>query len=103
MPTAPLFLLLCCGCIEVFKRGSGVNAALKILTVFFVGGASKCAALISCQKVDAGGWALQDDMTFLRYLPDLGCRREIMVPPEVAAVFWPCAVCYAILILKDGD
>lgn len=24
MPTAPLLLLLCCGCVEVFKRGSGL-------------------------------------------------------------------------------
>lgn len=95
-PVAPLLLLLCCVCVEVWKPGSGVNAALKILTLFFVGGASTCAALISCQRVDAGGYALQDH--FLRHLPDLGCSHNSMVPSEVAAVFWPCAVCYAILI-----
>eukprot|EP00435_Cladocopium_sp_Y103_P059189 s57_g21.t1 len=96
MPVAPLLLLLCCVCVEVCKPGSGVNAALKILTLFFVGGASKCAALISCQRVDAGGYPLRDH--FLRHLPDLDCSHNSMVPPEVAAVFWPCAVCYAILI-----
>ncbi|CAK9066743.1 unnamed protein product [Durusdinium trenchii] len=97
-PAVPLLLLLGCGCLEVWKRGSGVNAALKILTLFFVGGASKCAALITCQRVDAGGWALQSNMTVLRHLPDIDCYQDSMVPPDVAGVFWPCAVGYAILI-----
>ena len=39
---------------EIALQLPGVNAALKILTIFFVGGASKCANLISCQQVDAG-------------------------------------------------
>eukprot|EP00434_Breviolum_minutum_P025627 symbB.v1.2.022644.t1/scaffold2018.1/size92264/4 len=97
-PAMPLVLLLCCVGIEVGRRGSGVNAALKILTIFFVGGASKCANLVSCQQVDAGGWHLQGDMPFLRYLPDVPCDPNSMVSEEIAPVFWPCAVCYGVLI-----
>jgi len=97
-PSMPLVLLLCCVGIEVGRRGSGVNAALKILTIFFVGGASKCANLISCQQVDAGGWPLQTNMPFLRYLPDVNCDPKSMVSEEVRPVFWPCAVCYGVLI-----
>eukprot|EP00434_Breviolum_minutum_P025625 symbB.v1.2.022642.t1/scaffold2018.1/size92264/2 len=97
-PAMPLVLLLCCVGIEVGRRGSGVNAALKILTIFFVGGASKCANLVSCQQVDAGGRPLQAHMPFLRYLPDVSCNPKSMVSEEVAPVFWPCAVCYGVLI-----
>eukprot|EP00434_Breviolum_minutum_P025626 symbB.v1.2.022643.t1/scaffold2018.1/size92264/3 len=97
-PAMPLVLLLCCVGIEVGRRGSGVNAALKILTIFFVGGASKCANLVSCQQVDAGGWPLQTNMPFLRYLPDVSCNPKSMVSEEVRPVFWPCAVCYCVLI-----
>eukprot|EP00913_Durusdinium_trenchii_P034103 g31919.t1 len=96
-PAVPLLLLLGCGPLEFGL--AGVNAALKILTLFFVGGASKCAALITCQRVDAGGWALQSNMTVLRHLPDIDCYQDSMVPPDVAGVFWPCAVGYAILML----
>ncbi|CAE7240212.1 SIK1 [Symbiodinium sp. CCMP2456] len=98
-PMLPLLLLFCCLGLEFFNAGAGVNAALKILTLFFIGGASKCFSLQSCQRFDAGGEKLADEFAFLRQLPDLRCNFE--ASPElhtVVAVFWPCAICYSILI-----
>ena len=39
--------------------GVGVDLALKVLLLFFVGGAASCEKLLRCQEVDAGwgpGW-----------------------------------------------
>lgn len=96
-PVVPLLLLLCCVILELFRRGAGVHAGLKILTVFFIGGASTCMALRSCQRFDAGGEKLED-FAFLRQLPDLPCDADWPEHHWVFAVFWPCAVCYGILI-----
>ncbi|CAK9091051.1 unnamed protein product [Durusdinium trenchii] len=102
-PVLPLILLLCCLGMEYFSPGSGVNAALKVLTVFFIGGASKCSALRSCQLFDAGGVKLEQ-FAFLRQLPDIWCDQNLPwseSSPEqklVSSVFWPCAICYGILI-----
>ena len=38
------------------KDGRGVSLALKVLSVFFIGGASSCAKLLQCQTVDGGSW-----------------------------------------------
>ena len=35
-------------------QGRGVDWALKVLLLFFVGGAASCEKLLRCQKVDAG-------------------------------------------------
>ncbi|CAE7867432.1 ERECTA [Symbiodinium necroappetens] len=102
-PVLPLALLLCSSGLEVFRRGAGVSAALKVLPIFFIGGASKCFALRSCQRFDAGGEQLEN-FAFLRQLPDLRCEQDVAwadSSPEqklVSSVFWPCAICYGILI-----
>jgi len=96
-PVIPLLMLLCCVGLECFKRGSGVNVALKVLAVFFIGGASACMALRSCQHRDAGGEQL-GDLAFLRQLPDLDCNDETTEAQLVSAVFRPCAACYGVLI-----
>ncbi|CAE7870227.1 GSO1, partial [Symbiodinium necroappetens] len=98
-PVLPLALLLCSSGIEVFRRGAGVSAALKVLPIFFIGGASKCFALRSCQLFDAGGEPLEN-FAFLRQLPDLRCDQDVAWADSspVSSVFWPCAICYGILI-----
>ncbi|CAE7748474.1 GSO1 [Symbiodinium necroappetens] len=98
-PMLPLLLLFCCLGLEFFNAGAGVNAALKILTLFFIGGASKCFSLQSCQRFDAGqALVTRHDGRAEFYLPHPFFSSGLIRSHSVVAVFWPCAICYSILI-----
>jgi Leucine-rich repeat (LRR) protein len=57
-PVFPLLVLVCCLILEVVNRGAGIAGALQALTLLYVGGASSCADLLSCQDVDGAGETL---------------------------------------------
>ncbi|CAJ1441070.1 unnamed protein product, partial [Effrenium voratum] len=71
-PLAPLALLALCGLVELFSRSSGISLAIKALTLFFIGGATSCAQLLSCQDTDGGG-NLLGEHAFRLAMPELKC------------------------------
>eukprot|EP00435_Cladocopium_sp_Y103_P027397 s2091_g6.t1 len=93
-PIVPLLFLLACGVLESSNHGSGISKVLLILSIFFVGGASSCAKLISCKLYDAGGDSL-GDFAFQELMPSRKCSD---LAPEVKAVFLVTSLCYAILV-----
>lgn len=93
-PIVPLLFLLACGVLETSNHGSGISKALMVLSVFFVGGASSCAKLISCKLYDADGDSL-GDFAFQELMPSRKCSD---LAPEVWGVFSVTSLCYAILV-----
>ncbi|CAJ1385946.1 unnamed protein product, partial [Effrenium voratum] len=93
-PLAPLALLALCGAVEVVARSSGIGLALKVLTLFFVGGAAGCGKLLSCQDLDGGGEPLGAQAAFRVAMPFLLCSE----PSWVDVVGGLCAVAYGVLI-----
>jgi len=92
-PLAPLSLLALCGLVELFSRSSGISLAIKALTLFFIGGATSCAQLLSCQDTDGGG-NLLGEHAFRLAMPELKCSE----PSWVDGVGWLCALAYGVLI-----
>ncbi|CAJ1350965.1 unnamed protein product, partial [Effrenium voratum] len=92
-PLIPLALLALCGAVELFARSSGISLALKALTLFFIGGASGCARLLSCQDTDGGGEPLGGH-AFRTAFPHLKCSD----PSWVDGLGWLCAIAYGGLI-----
>eukprot|EP00438_Fugacium_kawagutii_P021529 Skav233414 [mRNA] locus=scaffold892:179264:181696:+ [translate_table: standard] len=72
-PVAPVVVLLCCLATEICCHGFGIAAALKALTLFYVGGASSASKLLSCQGVDGGKSPLPDGFAFRKAVPHLLC------------------------------
>eukprot|EP00435_Cladocopium_sp_Y103_P043821 s102_g12.t1 len=97
-PLAPLFLLLCCVALEFYRAGLGVSAALKMLTLLFIGGASSTAELLSCQSEDGDGEPLGDEFAFRKSIRDLGCYDRDGVGFWVDVVGYGSTVAYAVLI-----
>ncbi|CAE7535303.1 unnamed protein product, partial [Symbiodinium necroappetens] len=75
----------------------GVRMALRLLPFLFIGGASSCARLLSCQHYDAGDQALGED-AFLTLLPHLTCRDGGWQATVAASVGWISIFGYVIII-----
>jgi len=93
-PIVPLLILLACGLLELLSHGSGIPKVLLVLSIFFVGGASSCAKLVSCKSYDAGGEEL-GDFAFQEMMPSFKCSERAT---EVWGVFLVTCFCYAILV-----
>jgi len=93
-PVLPLIFLILCGFFELVKRGSGISKGLLVLSIFFVGGASSCAKLASCQHYDAGGRSL-GEFAFQELMPSLKCSQRL---PEVDGIYHATFFCYLIPI-----
>ncbi|CAE7392543.1 unnamed protein product [Symbiodinium microadriaticum] len=96
-PLVPLVLLLLCALLETVSRSMGVRMALRLLPFLFIGGASSCARLLSCQHYDAGDQALGED-AFLTLLPHLTCRDGGWQATVAASVGWISIFGYVIII-----
>ncbi|CAE7782430.1 FEA2 [Symbiodinium sp. CCMP2592] len=96
-PCLPLLLLALCGLVEALLRGQGVSLALKVLSVFFIGGASSCAKLLECQRVDGGGSSL-GDFAFRSALPHLRCSDSHEEALWANYIGWGCFASYSLLI-----
>eukprot|EP00439_Symbiodinium_sp_Y106_P025928 s1522_g3.t1 len=96
-PLVPLVLLLLCALLETVSRSMGVRMALRLLPFLFIGGASSCARLLSCQHYDAGDQALGED-AFLTLLPHLACRDGGWQATVAGSVGWISIVGYVIII-----
>ncbi|CAE7857183.1 RLK7 [Symbiodinium microadriaticum] len=96
-PCLPLLLLVFCGLVEALLRGRGVSLALKVLSVFFIGGASSCAKLLQCQRVDGGGSSL-GDFAFRSALPHLRCSDSHEEALWADYIGWGCFASYSLLI-----
>ncbi|CAE7718680.1 SIK1 [Symbiodinium sp. CCMP2456] len=96
-PCMPLLLLGLSGAVEAVARGCGVSMALKALSLFFIGGASSCAKLLHCQRLDGGGEPLQD-RAFRALLPHKLCAESDGEAAWADRVGFACAVAYGILI-----
>lgn len=98
-PLVPLAILLCCLALET-QRGAGINAALKAITLFYIGGCASSADLMSCQGTDGGDDPLPDTFVFRKRMPYLWCFRqpETELKRYVDAVGYFCRFCYGIII-----
>ena len=96
-PMLPLTIFFGCFGLEYQQHGLGINAALRVLTMLFIGGAYKCSALSICQHVDANGEKLHQ-FAFLRNLPQVYCKDQGPEARKVQAIFWLGFFGYAILI-----
>ncbi|CAJ1412437.1 unnamed protein product [Effrenium voratum] len=90
----PLALLALCVAVELAFHSTGISMALRILTLFFVGGAAGCAKLLTCQDVDGGGRALSEELAFRLVMPDVKCSTSSWVD----AVGCLCLLAYGVLI-----
>ena len=97
-PVFPLLVLVCCLILEVVNRGAGIAGALQALTLLYVGGASSCADLLSCQDVDGAGETLPKEFVFRKSIPYILCESSSPVKTVVDAVGYIAAVCYGIVI-----
>ncbi|CAE7344655.1 unnamed protein product [Symbiodinium natans] len=79
------------------SRGRGVDWALKVLLLFFVGGAASCEKLLRCQKVDAGDEPLNEH-SFRVALPHLRCKDQDMESAWALYVGYGSAFAYGIMI-----
>jgi len=97
-PIFPLFVLLCCCVLELKRRGLGIRVALQVITYLYIGGASDSAALLTCQKTDAGGDRLPDNFTFRQVMPSIFCNEKSMWNSFVYVVGYFTAFCYGVVI-----
>jgi len=97
-PVVPLVILLCCVVLELMKPGSGINVGLKALTLFYVGGASSTARLLSCQETDGAGDSLPRQFAFRTLMPYVSCHEESALKRYVDLVAFSCAFFWAIVI-----
>ncbi|CAE7214042.1 MSP1, partial [Symbiodinium pilosum] len=104
-PSLPLLLLILCLLIEVihwsgfacWSRGRGVDWALKVFVLFFIGGAASCEKLLRCQEVDAGGDSLHEH-AFRVALPHLRCKDPSQEATWAIYVGYGSAVAYGVII-----
>eukprot|EP00439_Symbiodinium_sp_Y106_P002533 s7062_g1.t1 len=80
------------------NRTEGVSAALKALTLLFVGGASGAVQLLSCQEYDGEGRQIPEDFAFRPLFPSLRCADHDGLAAWVDAVGWSSGVVYAIVV-----
>ncbi|OLP82939.1 hypothetical protein AK812_SmicGene36364 [Symbiodinium microadriaticum] len=97
-PLFPLVVLAVCTCLELGSRGTGVNAALKALTLLFVGGAAGAVQLLSCQEYDGEGRQIPEEFAFRPLFPSLRCADHGGLAAWVDAVGWSSGVVYAIVV-----
>ncbi|CAJ1391040.1 unnamed protein product [Effrenium voratum] len=95
-PVAPLLLLVCCLALEAYN-GSGMRAALKVLTMLYIGGASAASKLFSCQTTDGDGNLLPEEFAFRKWLPQLRCHNDPL-GPYVYATGMAAAFCYCVVV-----
>ncbi|CAJ1336434.1 unnamed protein product [Effrenium voratum] len=95
-PATPVLLLICCIALEVYNR-SGIRAGLKVLTMFYIGGASAASKLLSCQTTDGEGIPLPNELTFRKSLPHLRCHDDPL-GPYVDATGMVTAFCYGVVV-----
>ncbi|CAJ1391037.1 unnamed protein product [Effrenium voratum] len=95
-PVAPVLLLVSCLAVEVYN-GSGIRAALKVLTMLYIGGASATSKLLSCQRADGAGNLLPTELTFRKSLPHLRCHHDPL-GPYVDATGMATAFCYGVVV-----
>ncbi|CAE7249151.1 FLS2, partial [Symbiodinium sp. CCMP2456] len=100
-PMIPLFLLLCCAVVELFRPSIGVALSLKLLSLLFIGGASSCYRLTACQFVDGEDRNL-DTQAFYTVFPHLKCymgtEEDVKQKGMISTVFWLTAFAYNFLI-----
>ncbi|CAK9090057.1 unnamed protein product [Durusdinium trenchii] len=95
-PVAPVLVVLCCLGMEAIDHGFGIAAALKALTLFYVGGASSTFKLLSCQRVDGERVSLPNEFAFRKWLPHLRCHDPSL--SLVDTMGYVSAFCYGVLV-----
>lgn len=96
-PLLPLLILAACGILEVPYPTKGISAALKVLTLLFIGGASSCANLLSCQYVDGADEPLAEH-AFRLHMPFLRCRDDSWQALWVDVVAYSSSFVYGLFI-----
>ena len=98
-PVLPLLLMMACIFMEKFQKGAGLRAALKVLTLTYIGGAAGCSNLLQCQTFDANGIELPDPFIFRKHLPSIRCYgRDESMKFYVDTVAYATGLFYAIVI-----
>jgi len=96
-PMLPLTVFAICGLVEVPFRTKGIAAALRVLTLLFIGGASSCAKLLTCQYVDGADKPLGEH-SFRLHMPSLQCHDDSSKAFWVDMVAYGCSSVYGIFI-----
>lgn len=97
-----MVMLLFCVAMEFINHGFGIAAALKALTLFYVGGASGASRLLTCQRVGGDQTNLPETLMFRKWLPHLRCydsSLDYLDAIGYASSFFygvgvPCALAY---------
>ena len=99
-PVVPLLVLLGCMVLEAFQRSSGLAVALQAITLLYIGGASSCSDLLSCQSEDGAGEPLPPEFVYRKLLPSIRCNGEDATGMRVYvdAIGYITAFCYGVLI-----
>ena len=103
-PVLPLCLLLCCILVDFVRPSVGVGFALKIISVFFIGGAFSCYQLTACQRVDGVGEFLPSADSFYVHFPHVKCHSNMNTGNEkhleviIFRVFCFTALAYSAVI-----
>ncbi|CAK9060018.1 unnamed protein product [Durusdinium trenchii] len=97
-PLLPLLLLGLCAMIELFSRSDGINLALKMLTLFFIGGASSSAKLLNCQDYDGGGEKSLGEDSFRPLFPHLKCNDSNGLALWVDGIGYATVFAYGMVI-----
>eukprot|EP00913_Durusdinium_trenchii_P034073 g31892.t1 len=95
-PLLPLLLLGLCAMIELFSRR--INLALKMLTLFFIGGASSSAKLLNCQDYDGGGEKSLGEDSFRPLFPHLKCNDSNGLALWVDGIGYATVFAYGMVI-----
>eukprot|EP00435_Cladocopium_sp_Y103_P058916 s144_g20.t2 len=96
-PLLPLLILAACGILELPYPTKGISAALKVLTLLFIGGASSCANLLTCQYVDGDDEPLGEH-AFRLHMPFLRCRDDSWQALWVDVVAYSSSFVYGVFI-----
>lgn len=96
-PLLPLLILAACGILELPYPTKGISAALKVLTLLFIGGVSSCANLLTCQYVDGADEPLGEH-AFRLHMPFLRCRDDSWQALWVDVVAYSSSFVYGVFI-----
>lgn len=97
-PLFPLVVFACCALLEIFKPTSGITAGLQAITLLYIGGASSCSYLLSCQQTDGAGEKLPTSFEFRKSMPYISCHETSPLKTSVDVVGFSSAFCYAVVI-----
>jgi len=96
-PMLPVTILAACGLLEVAFRTKGIATALRVLTLLFIGGASSCAELLTCQYVDGADEPLGEH-SFRLHMPFLRCHDDSSRAFWADVVAYGCSSVYGVFI-----